>query len=433
MKAVFAQNLVQFLERSMLTTSVEAASTSKPGVLLLATMDTKGKEALYLESWIKEQGISVFILDAGIRGKSPYPVSIGREEVARAGGKSLQEVQRLGNEGNALEVMTRGAIRRAKSLCREERIGGIIGLGGSMGTTLGTGVMRAFPVGFPKVMISTMASRNTRPFVGTKDIMMVHSVCDLSGINRITQKVLRNGALAIAGMMRKNDTVYASSEKPLVALSTLSTTDACAAKVRESLEESGNEVVTFHTVGSGGEAMEEMIEQGEADALVDLSLHEIADHFFGGDYDAGSDRGKAALRRGIPAVLVPGNLDFLATGPLQEAKRRFPGRRYHVHNAAITLVRTEKHEIEELAQILAGLCNVAKGPLTMLIPLGGFSVFDCQEGPLYDPKAPQLFAQKMKEALRTDIPLLALPYHVNDSEFAMALVQSLNRISEPPA
>jgi uncharacterized protein (UPF0261 family) len=411
-------------------TPMEPAYKSKPGVLLLATMDTKGKEALYLESCIKEQGISVFILDAGIKGHSPYPVSVSREEVARAGGKSLHEVQRLANEGNALEVMTTGAIRCARSLCREGKIGGIIGLGGSMGTTLSTGVMRAFPIGFPKVMISTMASRNTRPFVGTKDIMMVHSVCDLSGINRITQKVLRNAAFAIAGMARKDDTLYASSENPLVALSTLGTTEACAAKVRESLEELGNEVVTFHTVGSGGEAMEEMIEQGEADALVDLSLHEIAGHFFGGDYDAGPDRGKAALRRGIPAVLVPGNLDFLATGPLHEAKRRFPGRRYHVHNAAITLVRTEKDEIVQLARILAGLCDAAKGPLTILIPLGGFSVFDAEEGPLYDSDAPQLFADKMKEALRTDVPLLTLPCHVNDPDFAMAIVHNLTKSSE---
>ncbi|UCH06547.1 MAG: Tm-1-like ATP-binding domain-containing protein [Deltaproteobacteria bacterium] len=414
----------------MSITSTEPASKSESGVLLVATMDTKGKEALYLESCIKGQGISVFILDAGIRSKSPYPVSICREEVARAGGKSLHEVQRIGNEGNALEVMTTGAIRCAKSLCSEGKIGGIIGLGGSMGTTLGTGVMRAFPIGFPKVMISTMASRDTRPFVGTKDIVMVHSVCDLSGINRITQKVLRNGALAIAGMVRKDDTVYASSEKPLVALSTLSTTDACAAKVRESLEELGNEVVTFHTVGSGGEAKEELIEQGEADAVVDLSLHEIADHFFGGDYDAGPGRGKAALQRGIPAVLVPGNLDFLATGPLHEAKRRFPGRRYHVHNSAITLVRTEKDEIVQLARILAGLCNAAKGPLSILLPLGGFSVLDAQEGPFYDPEAPQLFADTMKKALRTDVQLLTLPYHVNDPDFAMEIVQSLTKLSE---
>jgi uncharacterized protein (UPF0261 family) len=410
--------------------SAKPVSKREPGVLLVATMDTKGKEALYLESCIKGQGVSVFILDAGIRGKGPYPVSISREEVARAGGKSLHEVQRIGNEGKAIEVMAKGAIRCAKSLCREGKIGGIIGLGGSMGTTLGTGVMRAFPIGFPKVMISTMASRNTRPFVGTKDIVMVHSVCDLSGINRITQKVLRNGALAIAGMMKKDDTVYASSEKPLVALSTLSTTDACAAKVRQSLEELGNEVVTFHTVGAGGEAMEELIEKGEADAVVDLSLHEIADHFFGGDYDAGPNRGKAALQRGIPAVLVPGNLDFLATGPLYEAKRRFPGRRYHVHNAAITLVRTEKDEIIQLARILAGLCDASKGPLSILIPLGGFSVFDSQEGPLYDPDAPQLFADTMKKALRKDVQLLTLPYHVNDPDFAMAIVHSLTKSFE---
>ena len=352
--------------------------------------------------------------------------------MARAAGKSLAEIQGLGHEGKALEMMTTGAIPCAQHLYREGKIRGIIGLGGSMGTTLGTGVMRAFPLGFPKVMISTMASRNARPFVGTKDIMMFHSVCDLSGINRITEKVMRNGALALAGMVRK-DIIDSISNNPLVALSTLGTTEACALRVRLALEEKGNEIVTFHTVGSGGAAMEEMVEQGEIEALVDLSLHEIADHFFGGDYDAGPERGKAAIRQGIPTVLVPGNIDFLATGPLQEAERRFPGRRYHVHNAAITLVRTEKDEIEELAQILAGLCNVTKGPLTMLIPLGGFSVFDSQEGPLYDPDAPQLFAEKMKEALRADIPLLTLPHHVNDREFAMAIVHNLNKFSESVA
>ena len=302
-------------------------------------MDTKGNEVLYLGSWLKEFGIPFLTLDAGIMGESPFPVTISREEVALAGGMSLSEVRSMGHEGKALAVMVTGAIQWAKDLYQKGKIRGILGLGGSMGTTLGTGVMRAFPIGFPKVMISTMASRNTRAFVGTKDILMLHSVCDLAGINRITNKVLRNGALAIAGMAR-GPLVSPLPSKPLVALSTLGTTEACAQKVRQYLESKGKEVVVFHTVGSGGEAMEEMIHEEEVEAVIDLSLHELVDHFFGGDYDAGPSRGSAALKKGVPTILVPGNIDFLVTGPLPTAERRFPGRIYHVHNAAITTIRS---------------------------------------------------------------------------------------------
>lgn len=387
-------------------------------------MDTKGKEALYLESCLKEAGVRALILDAGIMGVSSSPVAISREDVAHAAGSTLAEIQALGHEGKALEMMISGAVQCALKLYREGKVRGIIGLGGSMGTTLGSGVMRAFPFGLPKVMISTMASRDTRPFVGTKDIFMLHSVCDLSGLNRITRKVLRNGAMALAGMVRG----YAPEpdlNKPLVALSTLGTTEACAVHVRESLEAKGREVVIFHTVGSGGEAMEEMLGEGKISAVVDLSLHEIADHLFGGDYDAGPDRGKSALQNEIPTVLIPGNIDFLVSGALNKAKQRFPGRRYHSHNAAITVVRTEQHEITQIATTVADICNQAKGPLCILIPMGGFSAFDSENGPLYDPHGPELFSKAVIKELREDIPVYSLPYHINDPEFAAAVVQHL--------
>ena len=197
---------------------------SSSAVLIVATLDTKGDEVLYLEGLFKKLGIPILTVDAGIMGESPFPASISREEVALAGGMSLSEVRSIGHEGRAMAVMIAGAIQRAKDLYRGGKIKGILGLGGSMGTTLGTSVMRAFPIGFPKVMISTMASRNTRAFVGPKDILMLHSVCDLAGINRITEKVLRNGALAIAGMVREPlDSPL--PPKPLVALSTLGTTE----------------------------------------------------------------------------------------------------------------------------------------------------------------------------------------------------------------
>jgi len=396
-------------------------------ILLVATMDTKGQEVLYLLSCFKELGIPVLTLDAGIMGKSPFPVAINRGKVALAGGMTLSDVRALGHEGKALAVMITGAIRIAKDLYQQGKIMGIIGLGGSMGTTLGTGVMRAFPIGFPKVMISSMASRNTRAFVGTKDIFMLHSVCDLSGINRITKKILRNGAFAIAGMI-KETLDFRPSTQPLIVLSTLGTIETCTAKVRKILESKGKEVVVFHTVGSGGEAMEEMIREEEVEAVVDLSLNEIANHLGGGDYDAGPNRGSAALEKGIPTIFVPGNIDFLGAGPIQETERRFPGRIYHIHNAAITAVRTKKKELEGVAQIMAQRCNTAKGPFSILLPLGGFSAFDCKGGPFHDPEGPEFFGKVLKKHLQPEVSIHLLPYHINDPEFAEAILETLEQL-----
>ena len=399
-----------------------------PTALVVATMDTKGQEAMFLADCLKSEGISVKIMDAGIRGTSPLPVDINREKVARAGGKSLQEVQNIGHEGKSLEVMTNGAIQCARELHRQNQVQGIIGLGGSMGTTLGSGVMRSFPVGLPKVMISTMASRDTRAFVGTKDIFMLHSVCDLVGLNRFTRNILRNGALALAGMLRSAVPDEAAEQKPLVFVSTLGTTEACAQQIRKTLEGKNNEVVIFHTVGSGGKAMEEMIGQEEISVLVDLSLHEIADHRFGGDYDAGPQRGTVALEREIPTILVPGNIDFLVTGPIESALKQFPNRPYHAHNAAITVVRTKQEEIKIMAQTIAGLCNNAKGPVKILVPLNGFSAFDHKEGPLHDPQGPEIFVKTLEKNLDDKSCLNALPYYINDSEFAQVIIDMVYRI-----
>jgi uncharacterized protein (UPF0261 family) len=400
---------------------------NSPAVLLVATMDTKGKEVLYVDACFKEWGIPVLTLDAGIMGESPFPVTVNREKVALAGGMALSEVRALGHEGKALSVMIAGAIRFAGDLYRSGTIQGILGLGGSMGTTLGTGVMRTLPIGFPKVMISTMASRNTRAFVGTKDILMLHSVCDLSGINRITGKVLRNGAAALAGMVRDSPPALQTA-KPLVALSTLGTTETCAVNVRRGLESRGREVVVFHTVGSGGEAMEEMVREQEVEAVVDLSLHELVDHLFGGDYDAGPDRGSEGLKKGVPTLFVPGNIDFLVTGPLKTAEQRFPGRQFHAHNAAITVIRSERREVEAVGERLAQICNSAGGPLSILVPMRGFSVFSREGGPFYDPEVPSLFAETLEKNLQPEIPLHILPFHINDREFSDSVIEVLEKL-----
>jgi uncharacterized protein (UPF0261 family) len=386
-------------------------------VLIVATMDTKGKEVLFVKERFDGLGVPVITLDAGIMGESPFPTTVTRQEVARAGGMELSQVRTLASEGEALGVMIQGAIKCAQGLYREGKIGGIIGMGGSMGTTLGTGVMRSFPVGFPKVMISTMASRNTRPFVGTKDIMMLHSVCDLSGINRITARVLRNGTHAMAGMLR-DWMPYETLAKPLVLLSTLGTTETCAQIIRQGLLERGQEVVAFHTVGSGGEAMERLIEEEEVTGVIDLSLHEIVDHHFGGDYDAGPNRGLAAIQKGIPTVLIPGNTDFLVSGPLGMTRERFPGRAYHVHNAAITAVRTDKREVEAVAGLLARFCGEATGPVAILVPLGGFSVWDREGGPFHNPEAVKAFVDVLQRELPVGVALHLADHNVNDEPFA---------------
>ncbi len=399
-------------------------------VLIIATMDTKGREAEFLSQRLQELGIPVCILDGGIMGDSPFPVTVSRSEVAKRGGIDLAEVRRMKYQGEVLAVMQHGAIRCAQDLFRKGRIKGVIGLGGSMGTALATSVMRALPVGFPKIMISTAVSRNTRTYMGTKDIMMVNSICDLSGLNRITEQVLGNSARAMAGMVR-GDPGIAPPSKSLITLSTLGTTNVCAQRVRHGLENRGKEVILFSTNGSGGEAMEEMIWEQGAEGVIDLSLHELMDQRFGGDYDAGPLRGSVAIQMGIPAVLVTGNMDFLATGPLSVAERQFPGRTYHVYNESVTFVRTKKRELEAVAFALALFCNEAKGPLSLIVPMEGFSSLDRKGGPFYDPEAIRVFVKALRYELDPAVPFYTLPCHINDPECAETILEVFEGLASP--
>jgi len=399
----------------------------KPTVLLISTMDTKHQEAEFVMGCLKEADVDIFTIDAGIMGESPVPVSVSREEIAQLGGETLLKVQNMGHEGKALAAMIKGAVKKVEQLYQEGRFDGVLGLGGSMGTTLGTSVMRTLPVGVPKVMVTTMGSRNTRGFVGTKDILMLHSVCDLAGLNRITRKVLHNGAMAMAGMVRY-PAQGSSDEKPLILLSTLGTTETCIKIIRGQLLADGMEPVVFHTVGAGGQAMDEMVQHERPLAVVDLSLHEITDHYFDGDYDAGADRGKAALSAGIPTVLVPGNADFLVTGPLEDAKKRFPGRAYHMHNAAITALSASDEEMGFLGRHLAQLCNDAKGDYRLLVPMGGFSAFDSEGGPLWNPQGRQVFLDHLTKNI-SGSQVKVLDYHINDPEFARAVLENIRELT----
>lgn len=400
--------------------------------LLIATVDTKGAEALFLKTRLEGAGIRVMLMNPSILQGSPIPVDISPDQIAAAGGHKLSDIRALGHEGKALAAMTEGAVASALALWEQGAFQGVIGLGGSMGSTLSSAVMRALPIGVPKVLISTMASGFVRPFVGAKDILMLHSVVDLNGLNRVTRRVLANGAAALAGMLTQGG-MEEEPDKPLALISTLGTTDACAVAVRHELELQGFEAITFHTNGMGGAVMDQMVRDLDVAVVVDLSLIEVSENLFGGLFDAGPDRSRAAPETGVPLVAVPGNIDFLVAGPLADAEHRFPGKRYHRHNAAVTAVRAGPEEFRRTARHLAGIWNEAKGPVRVFVPIKGFSAHDSEQGNLYEPTYPPYFAEALRGALNEKTPMTVERLHINDPAFAAKISKAAIEIARRPA
>jgi uncharacterized protein (UPF0261 family) len=402
----------------------------KPKVLMIVTLDTKEIEARFIRSCLEDCGLEVYHLDSSIRRTIDGGAAITPDQIAAAVGKTMPEIRALNHEGKCLEIMTEGAIKCAQALHQRVGLSGIIGAGGSLGTVLGTAVMRTFPFGLPKVMISTMASGMTRPFVGTKDIVMVHSVCDVAGLNSVTRRVFQNGVLALAGMAHGYKP-SAPSDKPLIAISTLSTTEKCCAAVRNSLEQRGFEVMVFHTQGTGGVTMDETVREQNVSVVINLSMIEIGDYLCHGLFDGGPDRCKASLEKGVPTIFVPGNIDFIVAGPIDDAKARFPGKRYHIHNAALTAVRAEADEFKRLAEHVAGLIREAKGPVAFFIPMLGFSAHDSEQGHLHDPSLPPVFAEHLKKVMPAGVPITELPYHINDEPFAKRIIEQVIAFQSP--
>jgi len=394
----------------------------RPKVLMIVTMDTKAIEARFIRKCLEDCDLDVYHLDPSVRSTAEPGADITPDQVAAAVGTTMSEVRSLNHEAKCLEVMTQGAIQCAQELHRKVGLRGIIGVGGSLGTDLGTAVMRSFPFGVPKVMVSTMASGMTRPFVGTKDIMMVPSICDVAGLNDITRRVFSNSARALAGMAYG----YSPSEmadKPVIALSTLGTTEKCCSIIRKTLGENGFEVMVFHTQGIGGVAMDETVRERDISVAVNLSLIEVGDFLCQGLFSGGPDRCKASLEKGIPTIFVPGNIDFMVAGPIEDAEVRFPGRRYHVHNPELTAVRAGAEEFRQVAEHMSGLIRDAKGPVSFFVPLLGFSAHDSEQGELHDPSLPPVFVEHLKKVLPDGVPLTVLPYHINDEKFAAKIAE----------
>ncbi len=405
---------------------------AKPTVAILATLDTKGTEVAFLRERLRDAGVNILVIDGGILGGATSRADIPSSALARKAGSSLAALRRLGHEGKAMGTMVQGAIKVVRDLYDHEEIDGLIGLGGSMGTTLGTGVMRTLPFGFPKLMVSTMASRDTRPFVGSKDILMYHSVVDLVGLNRMTRQVLSQAAGAMAGMVRLTRRGEKHFTTPLVAVSTLGTTEACIHHFRTDLEKSGWELAVFHTVGSGGQALEELVAEGEPQAVIEISLHELVDHLFKGSYDAGAHRLEGALIKGLPTILIPGNIDFIVTGPPETLPPRYRNRPIHVHNAAICVVRTNAQEMKRLARVVAEKLRLAAGPTALLLPSKGFSVFDSPGKSFFDLATDRVFIEAIKQSAPSGIKLKEVPAHINDPRFAEEVLRTFWEITGSP-
>ena len=393
-------------------------------IVIVGTLDTKGAEHDFARGIIEDQGVDTHLIDAGVRGEPAVEADTPREEVARRGGTELEELIDADDRGEAVDTMARGAAAVAADLHEEGVLEGILSLGGSAGTTIGTTAMRALPYGVPKVMVSTMASGDTRPYVESRDIAMLYSVADVAGLNQLTRTVISNAALAVVGMTTA-DPDFETPDKPTVGVTMFGVTTPCITEARALLEERGYEVLTFHATGTGGKAMEELVEQGVIEGVLDVTTTELADELVGGVLSAGPDRLEAAGEAGVPQVVSVGALDMVNFGPRDSVPQEFEDRQFHLHNPTVTLMRTTSEENRELGRTLAEKVNRATGPTTVVLPTGGVSMIDVEGEDFYDPEADAALFDAIRETLNDDVELIEAETDVNDPEFARTLVDAL--------
>ena len=398
---------------------------NEKSILLIATLDTKGAEAEYVKKVIEGMGHKVIIADDGVLDEPLLKADISRHEIANAAGSSIHALASQRDEGKASEVMAKGLSKIAKDLYEDGKIDGVISIGGSVGTAIASTVMRALPVGVPKVMVSTLASWDVRPFVRTKDITMIHSVTDILGLNRISRKILANAAAAVAGMASVS--IAEPPKVPLVGISLTGEQFLAAKRIMKKLEEKGFEVVPFHCVGTGGKALEELVRSGEIDGgVIDLAIQEVYSNLFdpGGVFDAGPDRLEAAGEVGIPHVVVPGCADFFSF-PADQLPPKFKRYKTHMHNPLIVVVKTERDEVLKLAGTISKKINKGKGSRAVVVPTEGFSRFDKKDSPagFYDPETRREFVAELKKRLDPSVRYVEVKAHINDPEFADALTE----------
>lgn len=398
-------------------------------VVLLGTLDTKGIEYEYLRGRVREAGCTVLLIDAGVKGTPSARPDITRAEVARAAGVEVEQLAAAGDRGAAVATMARGATSIVLDLFAQGRLQGILGLGGSGGSALITQAMRALPVGVPKLMVSTMASGDTRPYVGAVDVTMMYSVVDIAGINRISERILTNAAAALAGMARAYaDHPASGGSKPLIGATMFGVTTPCVNEARAYLEERGYEVLVFHATGTGGQSMEALVNGGFLAGVLDITTTELADELVGGVLSAGPDRLEAAGKLGLPQVVSLGALDMVNFGPMETVPEKFRQRRLYKHNPTVTLMRTTPEECAELGRVVAGKLNQARGPVALFIPLRGISLIATEGSVFYDGAADRALIENLKANVQGNVEVHELEMDINDPRFAQAMAQRMDEL-----
>jgi uncharacterized protein (UPF0261 family) len=398
-------------------------------ILVLATLDTKGREAQYLREQIEKQGDQALLLDTGVVGSPAVRPDIGRQQVALAGGVPLEKLQDHPSREVAAPVMAAGATRIALDLHAQGSIHGIIGLGGTQGTTLCARVMRALPYGFPKVMVSTMASGNVARWVDIKDITMMFSVSDILGLNPLSRKILANAAGAVCGAANV-DVILETSAKPLVAITTVGITTQGAMKAMEVFEAAGYEVIMFHAIGAGGRAMEQLMREGVIGAVLDYATIEVSNQMFGALLAADDDRLTTAGKLGLPQVLCPGAIEVLVFGEPDTVPARYKDRTLIRHSPQITDLRLNKPEMVQVAEEVARRLRHTKSDAVFMIPTAGFDSYAVRGGGFFDKEADSAFAEVLKLRLPPNIRVIEKATHIEDPAFATEAANQLIRLIE---
>jgi uncharacterized protein (UPF0261 family) len=392
-------------------------------VALIGTLDTKGGEIGYLRDRCQQLGLDTLVLDSGILGE-PLDIvpDVSREEIAEASGSNLTDIRQSGSRGAAVHKMMHGLRRVVVNLYSQNRLHGAACLGGAEGAVLGAHAMMALPIGIPKIICTPIASgkRPFGPLVGLRDIMVIHSIVDILGLNPVSTTVFDNIAAALQGLLQHGHELRLEQGKQYVGITMLGNTTRAVMAAKKRLEQEGVETIIFHANGVGGPAMEELAQKGLFRGVIDFTTNELAGELVGGFHDAGSARLRTIGELGVPEVVVPGCIDFSVHGPPQAIPDRLRGRPIYTHNPVFTLVRTIKSEMIELASRFAKRLNVANGPLRIIYPQNGLSIPSFPpDGVFWDPEADQAFLEELRKQLRPDIPVHEYPLHVNDAEFGV--------------
>lgn len=401
-------------------------------VLLVGTLDTKAEEYAWLRERLREHGVGTCMMDVGSFSRSPM-ADVTSDEVIVAAGEDPEELRAARDRGRSMTVMSRGAAVLARGFAQKGRIHGLLGVGGSGGSSVVGGVMQALPIGLPKLLVSTMASGDVRRYVGDVDATIMYSVVDIAGVNGVSAPILGNACAAIASMARaheKRRSEPAGADRPpVVAITMFGLTTPAADEARARLNELGYEVLVFHATGAGGRAMEKLVESGLVAGVLDLTTTELADELVGGVLSAGPDRLEKAGRMGVPQVVSLGALDMVNFGPRDTVPEKFDGRNFLVHNPTVTLMRTTPDEMAELGRMMARKLVAAAGPTRLYVPLRGLSGIDVEGGPFRDADADERLFDALREGLAgSGVAVVEKDQAINDPGFGLAVAEALHEL-----